>query len=651
MWHRPDRWIVRYIRGAAVGGGLVLTLLWGPFMGKLRNGAARGCALSLSFAFAVSGAGVGCGSVEGSGGSGAASGSGSASGSGATTDGGAFFGGDGGGVILRGGTVDASDPNCQRVIDVTTNVVVATPPPFDVIIVADNSDSLSWSHSDLASGFQNFLTYVHGRAVRFFLLTTTQYGQSSKVAASPQTGKDLVTWSSSVTGNPYADPMAQYTETCTAFDGGTMACPAPSNWNPYSLRGAWTFTLPPPIAAITETMTDAEIAVQQQAIANAIVGLGGGGASEEQPLCTLSRYITQPSSQLPQYADFLVLSDEDDKAPPDHCLAAYDYRAAPSSPLTREACTAAHCDGYSYTMGAPLKQTSLTYSCVPQDDNGTLHPDLARPATLPDPAEFVATCASTASKPCSSSELTLAGNDCGSGWVVQNCTAACGPSNSSYGCGFDASSATPDLCTSSFSSGGTTYSNLADYCTKTIGAYAWANCSVFGYDNADGGVNGYSSSESTTLVLNATSPADVIAQFKTKANQVFADGGYQVETIQLDPAFSCPLGPGESYGTNLRTLASDDASVFPLCQSYTGVLQHVQNFADSLIQTAYSVSVGAQEDVEGVTIVSAAGVARTISPSNFTYDKTAGVLHLAAGVLMSGDSGLRVDIGRNCAPR
>ncbi len=558
-------------------------------------------------------------------------------------------GGDAGGVdgavqLVAGDAGDAGLA-CQRVIDLSTDVTLSTPPPFDVVIVADNSDSLSWSHADLASGLQGLLTYVHGRDVRFFILTTTQYGQSSKGAVSMLTGQSLVTWSSSVSGAAYADPVTQYTQSCSDPTGTAIACPSYPPLAPVDVHGQWTFTMPPPIAAITASMTDAQIAAQQQAISSAMLGLVGGGTSEEQPICTLNRYIAQPPSALPAHAVFIVLSDEDDVTPPTDCLAGYDF--TPQATSIPESCSA-NCSQYTFEMWAPTAETTLAYSCVPEDDDGTLHEDLATSHTAAAPGTFSASCASAIGA-CSAAQVAFAQSDCGSTAAVQNCTYSCAATSTLIGCTVNETSATPDICTQSFSSGGVTYANIADYCAKTSPGYAWSGCSVSGYNVVDAGT--YESGRAIPVVPNAATPAQMIAHFKAQASEVFAPGAYQVETIQLSPSFPCPVNPGQSYGTTLATLATTPSDVFPICQSYAGLLQHVQSFADGLIQTSYSVPVAGGETVEGVTVVTSAGVSRTLGPGQFTYDPMTGTLTFAAGVLTSADASLHVDVGHECVPR
>jgi hypothetical protein len=562
-------------------------------------------------------------------------------------DAGLVTGDDAAPLFGDGGGGDDGGGSCQRKVSLTV-VDLGTAPPFDVVLVADNSDSLSWSHADLVSGLQNLLGYVHGRDVRFFLLTTTQYGASSQNAISRMTGQDLVTWNSSITGAPYTGPVTQYSQTCTDGPGNAIACPAYPDYNPYNLHGSWAFTMPPPIAAITAAMTDAEIAVQQQAVSDAILGLGGGGSSEEQPICTLSRYIAQDSANLPKNVVFIVLSDEDDTTLSDHCLATYDYIATATSTVTE--CTS-NCSYYDFEVSATPAETKLAYTCVPVDDKGNAHPELGVPHTLG--GEYTAVCSGAASGTCTSNDVTRAGNDCGSGYIVQNCTFTCGPSSTaSTGCGLQRSSATPNLCTQSFVENGTTYKNLSDYCTQSFPQYAWGACMVAGFQTIDGGAQGYSQTErKTQLVPSAYAATDMIAQFRSKADAAFGASAYEVETIQLDPAFSCPVNPGQSYGRNLRTLATSSADVFPICGSYAPVLEHVQGFADKLLQTSYPLSLTPREVLQGVSVADKSGKVRALdgNKGDYVYDRAAAMLRIAAGVLTSNDASLQVSVTEGCA--
>jgi hypothetical protein len=538
--------------------------------------------------------------------------------------------------------IDGMAPNaCTRTATLSV-VSGGAPQPFDVVIVADNADGLGFSQSDLAKGLQNFVSAVSGRAVRFFLLSTTQYGASSQAAISRFDGSPLVSWSSSVSGAPDANPVTQYSQTCTDPDGKPIACPTFPQGNPYELHGTWSFTMPAPIGAITPSMTPAQLAAQQQAVSSAILGLGGGGSEEEQPICTLSRYIAQPASALPKHAAFVVLSDEDDTTPARDCLAAYDYTAKPlSTEQSEESCTS-NCDLWDYQEIAPSAATSLSYDCVPVDDKGQQYPAKAEPHTLSQ--DSLPSCPATSATSCSSSQLASAANDCGTGYVVQGCTAACVTAEGRY-CGLERTTDAVDLCTQSFQENGTTYANLAAYCAQLNPGFTFGGCARYGFDYVDASTsNGYSTSEQKTQVVDGVgNTADMISSFKTRAAAAFGGSGYQVETIQLDPSFSCALGPGQGYGPTLRTLASSGADVFSICGSYADALKRVQSFADAL-QSAYALTLGAAETIASVVATGGSGVTRLLPAGAYTYDAAAATLTFVAGTLLPGDTSVAVTI-------
>src|SRR5688500_19957971 len=108
--------------------------------------------------------------------------------------------------------------SCSRSVSLKA-VAISRPVAFDVVIVADNSDSLSWSRDSLSAGLRNLLARVKGHEARFFVLTSTQYGASSAAAINAITAGDLVSWKDSVTGLPYSNPMTEYVQTCLDGNG------------------------------------------------------------------------------------------------------------------------------------------------------------------------------------------------------------------------------------------------------------------------------------------------------------------------------------------------------------------------------------------------------------------------------------------------
>jgi hypothetical protein len=550
----------------------------------------------------------------------------------------------------KDGRPGSDDISCSRSVNLR-GISITRPVPFDVIIVADNTDSLSWSRDSLSSGLKNLLAHVHGHEARFFVLTTTQYGASSQAAVSPITGKDIVSWRDPVTQVSYAKEMTAYQQDCTDGNGAPRACPKPplvysEAWN---VKGTWKFTMPAPVAAITPDMDDTAIASEQKRISDAILALGGGGSEQEQPICTLLRYIGQDAAALPKHAVFVVLTDEDDSSPPEVCLAGYqaqkEVNASPN--VTCES----NCASYVYLAHRPNQELDLGYTCVPTDDKGTAHPELATQKTLV--LETISQCAgdagSSASLACNSSELTKATTDCGAGNVVQNCTHNCVVGKGSLQCNLIRSDNKIDACTQPFDWQGAHYLNMADYCSRKSGFGEWT-CQVQGLNPAPADAGFYTSYGESSIPLNpsALSTADMIKTFKDSANRLIGSSHFSVETIILDPSFSCQVRSGQSYGTNLRTLASSSSDVFPLCEDYAPAVARIADFADYLIQTTFPLDLDPYEAVDTVVVTNKQSQKRTIATSGYKYDDKAKQLIFSPGALTAQDDTLAVNVAREC---
>jgi hypothetical protein len=542
-----------------------------------------------------------------------------------------------------------ADGACSRSVNIR-GVTITRPVPFDVVIVADNSDSLSWSRDNLSSGLRNLLDRVHGHDARFFVLTTTQYGASSQAAVSPITGKDLVSWHDSVSGAAYANAVTTYSQECTDGSGAPVTCPKPphaltSSWN---VKGTWQFAMPAPVAAIIPDMDDAAIALEQQRIADAILALGGGGSQQEQPICTLLRYIGQSPQALPKHAVFVVLTDEDDTSPPDVCLGGYQANQEVGGATTKTLCDS-NCPEYVYVTQKPNQEVHLDFTCVPVDDKGTAHPENATPKSLV--SQPIAQCAGDgglATTACTDAELTKAGVECGAGTLVQSCVHSCVVGKSTLQCNLSRPDNQTDLCTQPFDQNGTHYANLADYCSRANGP-GWEPCKVVGLMPANPDASsGASYSERTLPLVAAQSTAEMIQTFKSSADRLIGKSNYSIEAIVLDPAFSCPLQPGQSYAPNLRSLASSGSDVFPLCEDYAPAIARIASFADYLIQTTFPLDLDDYEAVDSIVVTSKQGVGRTVAADSYTYDRAAKLLRFNPGVLTAQDESLAVNVARYC---
>jgi hypothetical protein len=536
---------------------------------------------------------------------------------------------------------------CHRSVNLR-GVSITRPVPFDVVIVADNSDSLSWSRDSLSAGLKDLLARVHGYEARFFVLTTTQYGASSQAAVSPITGEDLVSWRDSVSGAPYANAVTTYNQTCVDGNGASTTCPKPPHTltDSWDVKGTWQFQMPPAVAAITPEMDDTELGVQQKSIADAVLALGGGGSQQEQPICTLLRYISQSPTALPKHAVFVVLSDEDDTSPPDVCLASYD--AYQQKVVFSSVLCDSNCPEYVYMTYRPNEEEHLNFTCVPVDDKGTTHPESATQKSLV--SKLNAQCVGEAARDCADTELTKAGIECGAGTLVQNCTHTCVAVASVLQCQLSRTDNKTDICTQPFDQNGTHYANLADYCSRSgsLGT-GWSQCEVVGIkpSTADGGT-GTSYSETKKPLVSAKNPADMIQTFKSSADRLIGKNNYSIEAIVLDPSFSCPLNSGQSYASNLRSLASSASDVFPLCEDYAPALDRIATFAEYLIQTTFPLDLDEYEDIDSVVVTTKRGAQRTVTATSYSYDREAKLLSFSTGVLTAQDDSLAVNVARYC---
>jgi hypothetical protein len=570
------------------------------------------------------GAVAACGSHEGNG---SANESGSASG-------GNLFGDGDGDSAGDGDTMDDihfedppgdgdGDSQCDREVRLA-EVEVGEPSPFDVIIVADHSDSLSWSRDDLAAGLSDFLGQVRGHEVRFFVLTPTQYDETSKAARLPLGQQDVVEWADPETGESYTNAMTEYVQTCTISTGEEIVCPVEYEdvTEEYDAAGVWNFRMPEAVAAISPEMTDAEIDAQRDTISSAIIGLGLGGASDEQPVCTLRRYIAQAPELLPEHAIFLILSDEDDQSNPEDCV------------VTRSASARFSSGGSYYRMTTPAKIGRRLFDCVPVNDQG-------EPVGSPDPRIWnIGTC--TESRACNEEELSLSTEACPAGHRVENCVIEC--TDGMATCSVGQSEAVGDPCAGAFTVLGVEWPSFESYCDARFpDATTWSECSFI---SVEGG--GLSIGNTVDPLSNATTIPQMAAEFLQEATQVFGVGGFSVQLIGFDPTFSCAPEQGQSYLDNLKTLVDSPEDISPICGDYSGALAQAQTFATNLLENEYQLELNSDEGLDAVRIVSSDGTRRTLSMDQYVFTPTTGLLIIDQSTLLATDAAVDLEIGKAC---
>jgi hypothetical protein len=153
-----------------------------------------------------------------------------------------------------------------------------------------------------------------------------------------------------------------------------------------------------------------------------------------------------------------------------------------------------------------------------------------------------------------------------------------------------------------------------------------------------------------TALTPGTTAADIGSYFKTRADAAFGPSSYLVEAIIFDPAFSCALGAGQSYGATLAGVVGDRKHVFPLCQPYAPALDGVLGFAQALVQTSFPLVLQPDEQVTFVHVTNQSGSERALGPSQFNYDRTTQTLDVQPSSLNATDSTLRVEITSDCRP-
>lgn len=544
------------------------------------------------------------------------------------------------GVVSAAGAGGADD--CQRDVSLTA-VTLGTPAPLDLVIVADDSQSLAWSRDDLSKGLGNLLRDVRGRDVRIFLLNPTQYGASSALAQEPLSGTSVVDWQDPATGKAYSNAMTTYVPACTDPSGTPIACPDSKGPTPFKVQGTWRFDMPAPLAVLRADMTDTEFAAEQAAVASAILAMGGTGSSYEQPLCTLSRYVSQAAALLPKNAVFLIISDEDDKSTPDKCLAGFTAelkRVRAEASLTP--CTS-NCDTYRYYADGDSNNKLFAFQCAAFDDTGR---EISGTRMENSASQGTPSCADVQPGACTADESKTVSTFCASGSTLVGCQRTCAASGAF--CSVDLADASVNPCTQAFTKDGTKYANLAAYCTALRYGSNFHDCHGGGLSIDY--VDSLSGSASRQPLMAGTTTADIANYFKTHADAAFATKSYLVEAIVLDSAFRCSLGAGQSYATNIASVVGDPKHLFPLCEPYAPALDGVLSFAQTLVQTSFPLSLQPDEHVTVVYVLDKSGTERELTSSQFTYDRATQTLNVQPTQLHASDSTLRVEVTSDCRP-
>ncbi|HXK20568.1 MAG TPA: hypothetical protein VNG33_22310, partial [Polyangiaceae bacterium] len=90
--------------------------------------------------------------------------------------------------------------------------------------------------------------------------------------------------------------------------------------------------------------------------------------------------------------------------------------------------------------------------------------------------------------------------------------------------------------------------------------------------------------------------------------------------------------------------------LFPLCESYAPALDGVLGFAQTLIQTEFTLQLKADEHVSDVVIIAKDGAERNLPAAAYQFDVATGTLKIEPTSLRANDVNLRVEITSDCRP-
>jgi hypothetical protein len=297
------------------------------------------------------------------------------------------------------------------------------------------------------------------------------------------------------------------------------------------------------------------------------------------------------------------------------------------------------CDAYRYSATADIGWRRSMLDCAAFDDTGKQIPGSEKQTWLN--LANLPSCDGFSSRPCTQDEVAETASICPAGTKLVTCQATCTSSTSA--CMVDLPDSTVDACTRSFTKDGTSYANLADYCKEMIRDCTSSGIKYQPFQDLTGTYN-------AVPLMSGSTTADMISYFRSQATVAFGDDQYLVETIALAPSFSCKLGPGQSYATNLIQLAEKSDNVFPLCGSYADALRGVVDFSQNLVQTDFGVPLAADESISAVHVFAQDGSERTLASADYRYDRGTQVLSVERSALGTTDATLRVEVTSDCRP-
>ena len=516
-------------------------------------------------------------------------------------------------------------------------------PVVKVALIIDNSSSMLDEQSVLATGISQLLNQLEGKELNldFYIYTTTQLANSSQ--------KPMA---STKTYYRYQNEQGELVET-TSPERLVTQLPVTRRFN-HELNA----TLTPMGEALsirvdTSTMDFLEIKTQLQ---NIISQIGTSGSNEELGLCGIGRLLlgNAPAENKVfnegDFAAFLVISDSNDSASDDSCLAYEEQDFGTVTPENQSSValvtTNSRLEANRWIYNVQFVRAFNNNLRVRYRYNGFCNIDgQARPCILNQDRYYSSSDSVSWNYPAAFGELNSANGSTSAcspeiqEWMEQNhprdyrqgeCSTLFYRSsfNRTY---TDFSSIDSNLCASAFGS----YANLHDYYRQTENIDdTWNNGNCSGSGRMYPSYAGISSIRKVSVRnLLAPEAPNLREAIMTKANQLFGENGFVFSAIVSDPnsEISCAQ-PAEAHGTQYLQLAEalgDQGSNYPICsEDYYPALSPVESFINQIVATSYQPPLADNEQIlsvkrirNGVKISLEAGVDYNIQGKSIRFSE------------------------------
>lgn len=328
-------------------------------------------------------------------------------------------------------------------------------------------------------------------------------------------------------------------------------------------------------------------------IKNAVLSVGTNGSDTEEGFCAAVRQLYDTSAnrffQPGDKAAIIFLSDENDSSAFNNCLAQYKVNTQANQVIV-------------YTYNQQRVRLNLEYK-VDRDGLEFWYPATWEvPLSTPNQFANNAAC-NTADMNAALQKMTDLGYQVRN---TANCTYVLSAANF-YGAdlGDDGSNASKNLCTSTVTFNGNTWTNLYSYITASNYSAQSGSCQKQTYSAST-----ISPATDWTSVVASDSAAlnsqDLMMGLVNKSNELFGTG-YIVASIIRKQGESCALQSGQSYGTKYIQLSDRLGSrgvTESLCaSSFTSVLSQVSQFIKTESTKSYVVpNMSSDESIMSVVV-------------------------------------------------